>query len=111
MRRNELWITIGKSPSGRKTYSISNYGRCKTHDNITGCVTISRGSLNPYTGYCSFNGQYVHRLVAKYFLRNPNPTLYTEVDHIRPDKKINRATNLRYVTVSQNRKRLHKKRA
>ena len=32
----ETWKTIGTSKTGRKTYQISNLGRCKTINNKTG---------------------------------------------------------------------------
>ena len=32
----ETWKTIGQSEKGRKTYQISNLGRCKTINNKTG---------------------------------------------------------------------------
>lgn len=42
----------------------------------------------------------VHRLVAKSFV--PNPNMYTEVNHIDGNKLNNDASNLEWVTSSQN---------
>lgn len=39
---------------------------------------------------------YVHRIVAMAFVKNPNPELYKEVDHIDGNKSNNRADNLKW---------------
>ena len=44
----------------------------------------------------------VHRLVATLFLKNDNPQHCKQVDHINGDKADNRASNLRWVSDSQN---------
>ncbi len=41
---------------------------------------------------------YVDLLAAKTFLYNPNPEIYTEVEHIDGDMSNNAAANLRWVT-------------
>ena len=62
---NEKWHEIGLSKSGRVMYSISDMGRCKRVNTITGETRIDHGSRNRYTGYWSFGSLgYVHRLVA-----------------------------------------------
>lgn len=61
----ETFKKVGTSKSGSRLYQISNMGRCKTIDLKTGRVlSITRGIKNPCTGYMTFAGQYVHRLVA-----------------------------------------------
>ena len=63
--KNETWAEIGISNGGRVRYSISNMGRCKRENLITGEVIIDKGRRNRYTGYWHFgNLGYVHRLVA-----------------------------------------------
>lgn len=42
----------------------------------------------------------IHRLVAQYFLDNPNG--YNEVNHIIPDKENNRASNLEWCSPEHN---------
>ena len=46
--------------------------------------------------------QFVHRLVARAFVRNPNPKLFCEVDHIDANPSNNRADNLRWVSKTLN---------
>lgn len=44
----------------------------------------------------------VHRLVAKTFVHNPNPEVFTDVNHKDGDKYNNSVDNLEWVTKSQN---------
>jgi hypothetical protein len=49
-----------------------------------------------------FHSSNIHTLVAKAFVENPNPDLYTEVHHIDGDKLNNNADNLKWVTRQEN---------
>ena len=96
----EQWIPVPDYPD----YQVSNLGRI---------ASLKRGvfkilKLHPNTdGYLGFsiwsNGKnktfYIHRLVARCFLGQPLD--FTEVDHIDRNRSNNTATNLRYVTRSQ----------
>lgn len=44
----------------------------------------------------------VHRLVATYYVENPNPELYNQVNHIDGDKFNNNYTNLEWCNCSMN---------
>lgn len=44
----------------------------------------------------------VHRKVAEYFVPNPDPEIYTCVDHWNDDKTDERAENLHWVTIAEN---------
>ena len=45
---------------------------------------------------------YVHILVAKHFIKNPLPELFTKVDHIKNDKTNNHISNLRWFSPALN---------
>lgn len=86
-------------------YLISNYGRVyslishhwltptrnKHGNNIRYYVNLGRGTNNRF---------YVHQLVAKHFIDNPEG--YNEIDHIDTDPSNNHVNNLRWVTHAQN---------
>ena len=97
----ETWKTIGQSEKGRKTYQISNLGRCKTIINKTGQEITSWGYLNAFTGYLMFAGTYVHRLVAQAFLKKPAKGK-TVVQHIDCNKHNCAVSNLEWATVKEN---------
>ena len=93
----ETWKQVEAFPN----YIISNTGVLKN--------TKTNKVIKPHlsnTGYyvCSMsnNGKIsssnIHTLVAKAFVDNPNPTLYTEVHHIDGDKHNNDISNLALMT-------------
>lgn len=47
---------------------------------------------------------YVHRLVAMMFIENPDPAVYTEVNHINKNKLKNDYTNLEWCTSEENKR-------
>ena len=91
-------------------YEISNFGRCR---NITRLSNKNKGIIKPKinakSGYCqysfSINGvkhyQYVHRLVALYFLPTPREE-QNEVNHKDGNKKNNHYTNLEWCSKQEN---------
>ena len=104
-----------------KFYKVSNYGEIKAkrrvvYEMIDGeiqPISVTKEKiLSPFdngNGYLvvSLIGEnkkrknfYIHRLVADAFI--PNPDNLPQVDHIDYDRKNNRVTNLRWVTVSEN---------
>ena len=97
----EIFKTVKVSP--RKTYAVSNLGRCKTTNNRTGESIITLGYRNKHTGYLTFaKGEYVHRLVAQEFLPRPTDPAANVVSHKSTCKEDNRACNLEYVTTADN---------
>lgn len=96
---------------------ISNYGRVKITYNYKDDVHFP---LLPETGGHSKDGQryhaisvndahekYVHRLVAHYFVDNPDPERFTHVHHIDHNKSNNRWDNLEWTTNEQNMRYYH----
>lgn len=108
----EIWKVI-KDSDGH--YFISNLGRLKREEyefiNKMGkrfhreSFIKDNGNYNKYNGYCYYRyrgreGETVkisiHRLVALYFVENPNPQDYTQVNHIDGNKTNNKANNLEW---------------
>ena len=80
----------GKIFTYKKTLKTWREQKCRKHSN--GYI---RAIING-------KDEYVHRLVAKYFV--PNPNGYLEVNHIDGNKENNCADNLEWCTRSQNNK-------
>lgn len=100
----EIWEHIYLN--GKKTdYKVSNLGRVKNKK--TG--KILKTSLNK-KGYEKVNiwrnnkvkRCFLHRLVAEAFIENPYPDIFKQVNHIDGNKLNNFATNLEWVTPSDN---------
>ena len=106
-RHTEQWVVFDEN--SRSTYLVSSRGRCKKVSKETGEETITRGFQVPsQPKYLRFCNNYVHRLVAKAFL--PNPNNYEQVDHINNNPLDNRVSNLRWMSRKQNNTRLHAQR-
>lgn len=101
----EIWEQIVYKGE-RIHYEISSSGRVRN--------TRTRKILKPgrkENGYYIANirvkknkqkNMYIHRLVAKAFIDNPDPDKYIEVNHIDGDKSNNNVWNLEWVTSSEN---------
>lgn len=94
-----------------KPYKINEYGEIislktntvlKWREGYDGYweVTLGRSSRNEKGNHrTTFK---VHRLVAIHFVNNPNPKLFTEVNHLDYDRKNPYYKNLEWVTHKQN---------
>lgn len=98
---NEIWKDIDDG------YKVSNYGRIlslakttirgRKYDKI---LSASKKDNDYYTVSINGNNEYVHRLVAKAFIDNPNNL--NEINHKDEDKSNNRVDNLELCTKSYN---------
>jgi len=102
---SEVWKAL---PGYEGLYLVSNSGNLKNQKNKLKSLRADRyGYLRTNVSKNSAKTYIkIHRVVAQLFVDNPNPDLYTEVDHINTDKDNNCANNLRWVTPNKN-KRLY----
>lgn len=117
---DEIWSDI-KGYEGK--YQVSNRGRVRSLDRIStdknrvdkhikGQIknpSESNGyySLSLYSGNDVYKNFLVHRLVAEAFVANPDPVSQTQVNHIDGNTRNNNATNLEWVTPSENIQHAH----
>lgn len=89
----EMWKPIPDLPG----YSVSNEGRIRKDS--TGQIMV----LSKNGGYCRITiSKHVHRLVAEAFVEKPDDCEKCWVDHIDGNRSNNNASNLRWVTPSEN---------
>lgn len=94
-----MWIDIPKS----KIHEINNHGEVRNKH--TG--KILAGSINN-SGYRTVHlvkknyPEFIHRLVAEAFVYNDDPMSNTDVNHIDGNKLNNDASNLEWVSRSEN---------
>lgn len=94
---------------------ISNMGNVKTIDRVIHCSNgterhAKSKPIHPYKdeyGYLRITLKYnkhpmIHQLVMLLFNPNPNPDVYTQINHIDENKENNRLDNLEWCTAKQN---------
>ena len=87
-------------------YQVSNLGRVKSlKSNIIMKQNLNK-KYNRYSIMLWKNGKskrfWVVRLVAKAFVFNPNPDIFTQVNHKDENKTNNNSDNLEWCTVAYN---------
>ena len=111
----EIWKTI-VYPDSKYEYQVSNYGRFrnKTTGNIVKpyykitetfdnhkVVGYYRAVIHTNDPHKTWKPT-IHRLVAIYFVKNPDPVNFVEVDHKDGNRFNNHYTNLEWVTQTEN---------
>lgn len=102
----EQWKTI----SNASNYEVSNLGNVR--NKTTKYILKGRITKSGYLQVSikldetqKFTNQYIHRLVALYWIENPQQK--KEVNHIDGNKENNNVDNLEWVTASENQKHRH----
>ena len=93
----EKYIEIKES----KEYLLSNYGNIKNKftGELKSFTIIGKG----YKAVSLHSKPYlIHRLVAKYFVKNDNPTIKNTVNHKDENKLNNKSDNLEWCTNKEN---------
>ena len=91
----EVWKPV---PGYEGLYDVSSEGRVWSHRSHKLLSIVDNGSGYKMVKLGSKKGDrfLVHRLVCMVFNYNPNPDVFTEVNHINEDKSDNRSCNLEW---------------
>ena len=96
-----IWQTLEEN----NNYEVSNTGLVRRISNkhiLSGCISSGYRSVKLTFENSRQQRFYVHRLVAKYFIPNPNPKNKTIVNHKDGNKLNSNANNLEWVSPREN---------
>lgn len=94
----EIW-----KETNHKTFFVSTHGRAKQIINDKEKILPLRKNKKLYTVF-KINGAYytIHLLMAKVFIKNPEPKYYNETNHIDFNKNNNHINNIEWCTTRYN---------
>lgn len=100
----EIWKELDEYPN----FYVSNFGNIRYNNKVVFRSKEYKGNGYPIFFFPRTNNKFpgirVHKLVAKYFI--PNPNKYRYINHKDFNKLNNEATNLEWCTASYNSKHL-----
>ena len=103
---NESWRYIDRDDVQKDEYQISNFGGFINKRNVSypSSTINSRGYIcvKMMSNDGTVISDVLHRLVATYFVHNPDEKIYDEVNHIDGDKTNNYWKNLEWVSHKMN---------
>lgn len=95
-------IFIEDEPTNYEVNNIGEVRNIKTKKTLKPCLSNSGYHVISMSNNGKIKSANVHTLVAKAFIPNDKPMLYTDVHHIDGDKLNNNVKNLRWTTHAEN---------
>lgn len=95
-------IFIENEPTNYEVNNIGEVRNIKTKKTLKPCIANSGYHVISMSNNGKITSANVHSLVAKAFLSNEHPHIYTDVHHIDGDKLNNKVENLRWTTHCEN---------
>ena len=93
---------IEDEPTNYEVNNIGEVRNIKTKKTLKPCLSNSGYQVISMSNNGKIKSANIHTLVAKAFIPNEHPHIYTDVHHIDGDKLNNKVENLRWTTHAEN---------